>query len=582
MNTMRNLVPSLWVLAALTVLAACALEVGGDTVTPPATQVDRATSFDSSQPGEYTIEFLSPRISHVARAEEEMAHPVDELGPVTIPANRVTVQINLTATAAPSSTSRPEPTPRPTRTLVLEGKDQDGEGAQLIIHEMPIVEAKVIGPGRFEYADQLGGEILARIQALRDRAAERSLARANAFLAPFGYRLESRFDPEWNRTFHDLYRKGENEPLLHGLKSILPVSVSASGTGFLLVAENAPNTRPPYLLVEDGQVQSWDPEPSARLPPAYVGDALARITTTGFPTITYQVELGGPAVHNSTAVVYTGTAVAVGAYMPLRSFTTWDEHWVLEVDDHLIMDGIDLGPALGYNAAFGFARIGEQSFYFFEQDGQVQISYGDQVLPNAYETVFHNQCCEASIHNVETGPDAVWFHALREGVWYFVEARLDVESAEVAPSACASWQATYFDDTRGYNAPPVVKRDDAQIDFDWGHGAPAPGMVADHFSVRWQCTAQFRAGTYRFTATSDDGLRLYVDGQPVVDAWFDHPVRTFTGEISLAEGDHEVIAIYYENTGVAVAKVSWAPVDASLRIPASSLPGGQRHGIIEP
>ena len=128
----------------------------------------------------------------------------------------------------------------------------------------------------------------------------------------------------------------------------------------------------------------------------------------------------------------------------------------------------------------------------------------------------------------------------------------------------------------------MVKRDDAQIDFDWGHGAPAPGMVADHFSVRWQCTAQFRAGTYRFTATSDDGLRLYVDGQPVVDVWFDHPVRTFTGEISLAEGDHEVIAIYYENTGVAVAKVSWAPVDASLRIPASSLPGGQRHGIIEP
>jgi hypothetical protein len=47
------------------------------------------------------------------------------------------------------------------------------------------------------------------------------------------------------------------------------------------------------------------------------------------------------------------------------------------------------------------------------------------VLPNVYETVFHNQCCEAAIHNVESGPDAVWFHALREGTWYFVEASLD-------------------------------------------------------------------------------------------------------------------------------------------------------------
>jgi hypothetical protein len=117
--------------------------------------------------------------------------------------------------------------------------------------------------------------------------------------------------------------------------------------------------------------------------------------------------LGDQAVPDSTAVVYTGTAVAVGAYMPLRSFTTWDDHWVLEVDDHLIMDGTDIGQALGYEAAFGFARIGAQSFYFFEQDGLVRISYGDQVLPNAYETVFHNQCCEASIHNVEVGPDAV-------------------------------------------------------------------------------------------------------------------------------------------------------------------------------
>jgi hypothetical protein len=117
--------------------------------------------------------------------------------------------------------------------------------------------------------------------------------------------------------------------------------------------------------------------------------------------------------------------MAVGAYMPLQSFTTWDGHWVLEADDHLIMDGQDIGQALGYNAAFGFTRIGEQSFYFFEQDGLVRISYGDQVLPNAYEAVFHNQCCEASIHNVEADPDAVWFHALREGTWYFVEASLD-------------------------------------------------------------------------------------------------------------------------------------------------------------
>ncbi len=61
-------------------------------------------------------------------------------------------------------------------------------------------------------------------------------------------------------------------------------------------------------------------------------------------------------------------------------------------------------------------------------------------------------------------------------------------------------------------------------------------MVANHFSVRWQCTAHFATGTYRFTATSDDGLRLCVDGRPVIDERFDHPVQTFTSEIALARG----------------------------------------------
>ena len=108
--------------------------------------------------------------------------------------------------------------------------------------------------------------------------------------------------------------------------------------------------------------------------------------------------------------------------MPLRSFTTWDGHWVLEVDDHLIMDGQDLGETLGYDAAFGFSLIHGQPFYFFEQEGKVRISYGGRTLPNVYDQVFHNQCCEAAIHNVETLGDVVLFHALWNGTWYFVEA----------------------------------------------------------------------------------------------------------------------------------------------------------------
>lgn len=56
-------------------------------------EVDLATVYDFSQAGEYTIEFLSPRISHVAKTEGELATSVDDLGPVQIPCNALSLRI---------------------------------------------------------------------------------------------------------------------------------------------------------------------------------------------------------------------------------------------------------------------------------------------------------------------------------------------------------------------------------------------------------------------------------------------------------------------------------------------------------
>jgi hypothetical protein len=285
----------------------------------------------------------------------------------------------------------------------------------LEVDESPIVAAEVDGPGHLEYRERLGEEILARIERLRADAAAQEVARNNEALSPFGLRLEARFNAKWNRTFYDLVRQGQAKPVLAGLSRVWPASVNASGTDFLLVAENAPNSQPFYVQVQASGVGPWDADPSAYLAPGYAGDSLARVTFTGFPTMTYQVELDGQGV-------YSGTAVAQGAYMPLRGFTTWDGHWALEVDDYVIVDGEDLGEASGYEAVFGFHLIQGRLFYFFERGGEVRISYDGQVLPNVYDEVFHNRCCEAAVHNVETLGDVVVFHALRDGTWYLVEA----------------------------------------------------------------------------------------------------------------------------------------------------------------
>jgi hypothetical protein len=56
--------------------------------------VDLAAAYDFSEAGEYTIGFSSPRMSHVARTEGEMATSVDDLGPVAMPSNQVWVMIS--------------------------------------------------------------------------------------------------------------------------------------------------------------------------------------------------------------------------------------------------------------------------------------------------------------------------------------------------------------------------------------------------------------------------------------------------------------------------------------------------------
>lgn len=65
------------------------IEAGG----AASAEVDLSLAYDFSRPGNYTIEFVSPRLSHVARSEEEMAHSAAELGPVEIPSNTIIVAI---------------------------------------------------------------------------------------------------------------------------------------------------------------------------------------------------------------------------------------------------------------------------------------------------------------------------------------------------------------------------------------------------------------------------------------------------------------------------------------------------------
>jgi hypothetical protein len=121
-----------------------------------------------------------------------------------------------------------------------------------------------------------------------------------------------------------------------------------------------------------------------------------------------------------------------------------------------------------------------------------------------------------------------------------------------------NWRASYWNNTT-LSGSPVLQRSEASLDYDWGTGSPDASVNADGFSARWRRYIEVTPGMYRFTATSDDGIRVWVDGALIIDEWYDHAPVTVSVDRSLTAGHHLVLVEFYENTGWAVAKVSWAP-----------------------
>lgn len=118
------------------------------------------------------------------------------------------------------------------------------------------------------------------------------------------------------------------------------------------------------------------------------------------------------------------------------------------------------------------------------------------------------------------------------------------------------WTALYYNN-KDLSGAPAATRVDSKVHFDWGVGSPDSAVHSDGFSALWTAINTFETGTYRFTATADDGVRVYVDGTQVIDNWQVHPAAESSGEIALAAGSHTVQVRYFEETGVASVYVRW-------------------------
>ena len=103
-------------------------------------------------------------------------------------------------------------------------------------------------------------------------------------------------------------------------------------------------------------------------------------------------------------------------------------------------------------------------------------------------------------------------------------------------------------------------RYDPTIDFDWGQDPPMPDMNSNRFSVRW--VGQFVVPTtehYTFHTVTDDGVRLYINNRPIIDAWREEVLNLAAAPVVLIAGQtNELRMEMFDATDRAMARLFWS------------------------
>ena len=139
------------------------------------------------------------------------------------------------------------------------------------------------------------------------------------------------------------------------------------------------------------------------------------------------------------------------------------------------------------------------------------------------------------------------------------------EQFVTAPGGEPGLKGEYFNNEQ-LSGPPALVRTDKIVAFKWGDGSYSADGPVDHFSARW--TGVFipkTADDYKFFTSSDDGVRLYIDDQPVIDDWRRH------GETLNSYGKHleagktyQIKLEYFEATGGATVSFGVAGASESI------------------
>ena len=137
-----------------------------------------------------------------------------------------------------------------------------------------------------------------------------------------------------------------------------------------------------------------------------------------------------------------------------------------------------------------------------------------------------------------------------------IKALLGGEEPPVPPAA--QFRGEYYKNIELQGPPALVRNDGERIDFSDATGWPGPEIGTDNFSVRWTGEQLLTSGPHRFRVTADDGVRLWVGGELIIDQWHDHATTVYEADTVLGDGIYSITLEYYEHVGDARIKLEWS------------------------
>lgn len=211
-------------------------------------------------------------------------------------------------------------------------------------------------------------------------------------------------------------------------------------------------------------------------------------------------------------------------------------------------------PANNFSARWTktqYFAFGRYKFIAKADDGFRLFVDGNQIIDNWTTPTLDQK--EATI-DLTAGEHIIKMEYFENGGGAIAQLTWDLASTqpEWTEIPTDSFKGEYFDN-QNLTGTPKLTRSDSQINFVWDNLSPDPIIPADHFSTRWTKTTDFEAGNYEFTVTADDGVRLYIDNELLIDKWLDQGSTTYKVSKQLTADVHTIKLEYYENGGGAVA-----------------------------